>query len=68
MIDVSTQEINKQPKEVVRIVDVSPTEGIQLLREKANGIQNECYDVMLKEVSYENLAICAEDGDFVNIF
>lgn len=35
---------------------------------KANGIQNECYDVMLKEVSYENLAICAEDGDFVIFF
>lgn len=68
MIDVSTQEVNKQTKEVVRIVDVSPTEGIQLLREKANGIQNECYDVMLKEVSYENLAICAEDGDFVIFF
>lgn len=35
MIDVSTQEVNKQTKEVVRIVDVSPTEGIQLLREKS---------------------------------
>lgn len=68
MIEVSTQEVNKQPKEVVCTVDISPTKGIQLLREKANGIQNECYDVMLKEVSYENLAIRAEDGDFVIFF
>lgn len=69
MIEVSTQEVNKQPKEVVCTVDISPTKGIQLLREKANGIQNECYDVMLKEVSYENLAIhVGDDGDISAFF
>lgn len=69
MIEVSTQEVNKQPKEVVCTVDISPTKGIQLLREKANGIQNECYDVMLKEVSYENLAIhVGGDGDISAFF
>lgn len=69
MIEVSTQEVNKQPKEIVCTVDISPTKGIQLLREKANGIQNECYDVMLKEVSYENLAIhVGNDGDISAFF
>lgn len=69
MIEVSTQEVNKQPKEVVCTVDISPTKGIQLLREKANGIQNECYDVMLKEVSYENLAIhVGNNGDISAFF
>ncbi len=69
MIEVSTQEVNKQPKEVVCTVDISPTKGIQLLREKANGIQNECYDVMLKEVSYENFAIhVGGDGDISAFF
>lgn len=43
-------------KEVVTTFDITPTDGIQILREKANSIQECCSDVLIKNVSLENFA------------
>lgn len=49
-------------KEKVVHFDVTPTDGIQMLREKANGIQNYCKDYTIKDVDITNLALyCTED-------
>lgn len=53
---------NVNVKEQVQLFDIAPTDGIQILREKANAIQNECQDFTLKEVNLENLAFkCTND-------
>lgn len=51
-------------KEVVTTFDVTPTDGMQILREKANSIQNLCNDVTLKNVSLKNLAMLCEGTKF----
>lgn len=56
MITVTTREKKNEIKEVVNNIDVSPTQGLQILREKANSIQNVCHDFLLKDVSLSNFA------------
>lgn len=51
-------------KEVITTFDVSPTDGIQILREKANAIQEQCSDTVLKNVCLSNLAMYCEDNVF----
>ena len=51
-------------KEVVTTFDTSPTDGLQILREKANAIQEHCTDAVLKNVSLNNLAMYCTDNVF----
>ena len=51
-------------KEVVTTFDISPTDGLQILREKANAIQEHCTDAVLKNVSLNNLAMYCTDNVF----
>ena len=53
------------PKEVVTTFDKVPTDGLQLLRENANRIQDLCSDTVLKGVNLSNLAMdCTDQGVF----
>lgn len=51
-------------KEVITTFDVAPTDGLQILREKANAIQEQCSDAVLKNVSLNNLAMYCTDNVF----
>lgn len=51
-------------KEVITTFDITPTDGLQKLREIANGIQDSCSDVLLKRVSLKNLAMICEGAKF----
>lgn len=55
-------------KESVRLFDITPTDGIQMLREEANGIQNGCRDFTVKDISLKNLAFYCENGRVIARF
>lgn len=55
------QNSNVELKEKVVHFDVTPTDGIQILREKANGIQNNCIDYTVKDVDITTLALYCTD-------
>lgn len=58
---------NVNVKEQVEVFDIAPTDGIQILREKANAIQNECKDYTLKGINLENFAFfkCSGSNPFI---
>lgn len=57
VIEPTTQ----QKKEVINTFDITPTNGLQVLRDKADSIQALCSDAFINSVSLENLAVYYSD-------
>lgn len=65
----STVELKTEKKEEITTFNIAPADGIQLLREKANAIQEKCTDVVVRNVSLNNFAVnCSEELKFKGLF
>lgn len=64
MIKMMSKTNEKEVKEVVNLIDLKPADGIQLLRESANEIQNDCEDFLIKEVGGHNFATYVINGSY----
>lgn len=53
--------VEDSKKEVLTTFDVAPTDGLQILRERANEVQEYCHDHILKDVSLKNMALSFKD-------
>lgn len=51
------KEVEDTNKEVLTTFDTAPIDGMLILRERANEVQNFCYDTVVKNVSLRNLAM-----------
>lgn len=59
-----TSEESNDKKEVITTFDITPTDGLDILRKKAISIQECCTDTLIKNVSLQNLAMYCTDGVF----